>query len=103
MSGNKTQSYPATRMRRSRRTASLRRLVAEASLSADDLIYPVFVLEGKNRTEPVASMPGVERKTVDKLLEELQDVTALGIPAIALFPRRQRGQKVARWRRMRKF
>lgn len=86
MSGNKTPGYPATRMRRTRRTASLRRLVAETTLSADDLIYPVFVLEGKNRTEPVVSMPGVERKTVDKLLEELKDVTALGIPAIALFP-----------------
>ena len=86
MSGNKTPGYPATRMRRTRRTAAVRRLVAEATLSADDLIYPVFVLEGQNRAEPVVSMPGVERKTVDKLLEELKEVVALGIPAIALFP-----------------
>ena len=86
MSGNKIPGYPATRLRRTRRTAALRRLVAEATLSADDLIYPVFVLDGESRTEPVVSMPGVERKTVDKLLEELAEVTALGIPAIALFP-----------------
>ncbi len=86
MSGNKTLRFPQTRMRRSRRTPALRRLVAESDLSAGDLIYPVFVLEGKNRTEPVLSMPGVERKSIDKLLLELRDVVALGIPAIALFP-----------------
>ena len=86
MSGNETPEYLGTRMRRSRRTATLRRLVAESSLSASDLIYPVFILEGENRTEPVLSMPGVERKSVDRLLLELTDVVALGIPAIALFP-----------------
>ena len=86
MSGNETPQFLSTRMRRSRRTASLRRLVAESTLSASDLIYPVFVLEGENRTEPVLSMPGVERKSVDRLLVELADVVALGIPAIALFP-----------------
>lgn len=86
MSGNKTPHFPQIRMRRSRRTAGLRRLVAESSLSAADLIYPVFILEGENRTEAVLSMPGVERKSVDKLLLELADVVALGIPAIALFP-----------------
>ena len=86
MSGNETPEYLGTRMRRSRRTATLRRLVAESSLSASDLIYPVFILEGENRTEPVLSMPGVERKSVDRLLLELTEVVALGIPAIALFP-----------------
>ena len=86
MSGNKTLRFPRIRMRRSRRTAALRQLVAESSLGAGDLIYPVFVLEGENRMEPVLSMPGVERKSVDKLLLELADVVALGIPAIALFP-----------------
>jgi len=86
MSVNKTPHFPQTRMRRSRRTAGLRRLVAESSLSAADLIYPVFILEGENRTEAVTSMPGVERKSVDKLLSALADVVALGIPAIALFP-----------------
>ena len=86
MSGNKTLQFPQTRMRRSRRTAALRNLVAESALGPGDLIYPVFILEGENRTEAVVSMPGVQRKSVDKLLLELADVVALGIPAIALFP-----------------
>lgn len=86
MTGNKTQGFPATRMRRTRRTANLRGLVAETSLSASDLIYPVFVLDGENRTESVDSMPGVSRKSIDQLSLELADVAALGIPAIALFP-----------------
>jgi porphobilinogen synthase len=86
MSGNKTQRFPQTRMRRSRRTAALRSLLAESTLGPGDLIYPVFILEGENRTEAVISMPGVERKSIDKLLLELADVVALGIPAIALFP-----------------
>jgi porphobilinogen synthase len=86
MSGDKTLSFPQTRMRRSRRTAALRSLVAESALGPSDLIYPVFILDGENRTEAVISMPGVERKSVDKLLLELADVVALGIPAIALFP-----------------
>ena len=73
-------------MRRSRRTAALRRLVAETGLSTDDLIYPVFVLEGEKRAEAVPSMPGVERKSVDLLLEELTEAVDLGIPAVALFP-----------------
>jgi porphobilinogen synthase len=86
MSGDKTLRFPQTRMRRSRRTAALRSLLAESTLGAGDLIYPVFILEGENRTEAVLSMPGVERKSVDCLLLELADVVALGIPAIALFP-----------------
>ena len=73
-------------MRRSRRTAALRSLLAESALGPGDLIYPVFILEGENRTEPVISMPGIERKSIDNLLPELADVVALGIPAIALFP-----------------
>ena len=73
-------------MRRTRRTAALRNLVAESALGPGDLIYPVFILEGENRTEAVVSMPGVQRKSVDQLLLELADVVALGIPAIALFP-----------------
>lgn len=86
MTVNHSPGFPATRMRRSRRTANLRNLVAESSLSAHDLIYPVFILDGVNRTETVESMPGVSRKSVDKLLAELENVVALGIPAIALFP-----------------
>jgi porphobilinogen synthase len=93
MSGNKTLRFPQTRMRRSRRTAALRSLVAESALGPGDLIYPVFVLEGENRTEAVISMPGVERKSIDKLLLELADVVALGIPAIALFPVIDDGKK----------
>jgi porphobilinogen synthase len=73
-------------MRRNRRTAALRRLVAETELGPGDLIYPVFVLDGNKRTEPVPSMPGVERKSVDHLLKELGEATQLGIPAVALFP-----------------
>jgi len=73
-------------MRRTRRSASLRALVAETSLSSSDLIYPVFVLDGEGRSQAVESMPGVERKSVDGLLKDAADAYALGIPAIALFP-----------------
>jgi len=73
-------------MRRGRRTSSLRRLAAEATLSVDDLIYPVFVLEGKDKVEAVPSMPGVERKSMDNLLVELAEARDLGIPSVALFP-----------------
>ena len=86
MSSSGTGQFPQIRLRRSRRTAALRELVAETSLGPGDFIYPVFVLEGKDRTEPVESMPGIERKSVDKVLPELAQVTSLGIPAIALFP-----------------
>lgn len=78
--------FPNTRMRRSRRTAALRRLVEETNLIVDDLIYPVFVLEGKGRVESVASMPGVERRSLDRLIPHLAEASDLGIPAIALFP-----------------
>jgi len=73
-------------MRRSRRTPSLRNLVAETTLSSADFIYPVFVLEGKGRREEVPSMPGISRKSIDLLLDELAEVRDLGIPAVALFP-----------------
>ena len=86
MTANNNTGFPSIRLRRSRRTANLRRLVAESALSAADLIYPVFVLDGENQTESVASMPGVARKSVDILIRELADVVALDIPAIALFP-----------------
>lgn len=78
--------FPSRRLRRIRAQAFSRDLVRENSISAKDLIYPVFVLEGKNKKEAVASMPGVERKTLDLLLEECQEIVDLGIPAIALFP-----------------
>jgi len=69
-----------------RRDDFSRRLMAENQLTVNDLIYPVFVLEGENQSEKVASMPGVERKSIDLLLEEAQELVDLGIPAIALFP-----------------
>ncbi len=78
--------YPATRMRRMRRDDFSRRLMRETRLSADDLIYPVFVLEGEEQREPVDSMPGVERLSIDQLLLEAAAVHALGVPAVALFP-----------------
>ena len=78
--------YPARRMRRMRVDDHTRRLMAEAQLTVNDLIYPVFVLEGENQREAIASMPGVERKSIDLLLEEAQELVDLGIPAIALFP-----------------
>ena len=86
MSASDAPQFPRNRLRRNRRSAALRRLVAETSLGPSDLIYPVFVLEGDNRTEAVPSMPGIERKSVDKLLAELAEVADLEIPAVALFP-----------------
>lgn len=78
--------FPTTRLRRTRRTAALRALVAESALSPADFIYPMFLLEGDGRREPVASMPGVERKSLDGILEDARGAAALGIPAVALFP-----------------
>ncbi len=78
--------YPHVRMRRMRRDAFSRNLMRENVLTAADLIYPVFVLEGKNREEAVASMPGVKRQTLDKLLLQAEECVKLGIPMLALFP-----------------
>ena len=74
------------RLRRTRRTPWLRRLVREASLSADDLIWPLFLVEGDDVAEPVPSMPGVERLSIDRAVEAAVRAIELGIPAIALFP-----------------
>ncbi len=79
-------SFPRTRMRRNRADAWTRRMVAENRLTVDDLIWPVFVTEGTNHREPVASMPGVERLTIDLLCEAVTAAGSLGIPCIALFP-----------------
>lgn len=78
--------FPWTRMRRMRQADFSRRLMAEHRLTVDDLIYPVFVLEGEQQREAIASMPGIERLSVDLLVEEAKQLAALGIPAIALFP-----------------
>jgi porphobilinogen synthase len=86
---NDTQAfagYPFTRMRRMRRDAFSRRLMRESHLTPDDFIYPVFVLEGRGQREAVASMPGVERLSIDLLVDEARAALDLGIPALALFP-----------------
>ncbi|MFC5301482.1 porphobilinogen synthase [Azospira restricta] len=78
--------FPATRMRRMRRDDFSRRLMRESVLTADDFIYPVFVLDGEKRVEKVASMPGVERQSLDLLLKTAERALTLGVPALALFP-----------------
>ena len=78
--------FPNVRMRRMRRDAFSRRLMREHRLSTDDLIYPLFVLEGQGKREAVSSMPGVERVSIDELLKEAGELVELGIPAVALFP-----------------
>ncbi|MDP2809303.1 MAG: porphobilinogen synthase [Rhodocyclaceae bacterium] len=78
--------FPASRMRRMRRDEFSRRLMREHTLTADDFIYPVFVLEGSGRTEAVVSMPGVERMSLDRLLPVAEKALNLGVPALALFP-----------------
>ncbi|MEQ8860638.1 MAG: porphobilinogen synthase [Pseudomonadales bacterium] len=80
------RSFPSTRLRRNRASDFSRRLVREHTLSADDLIYPMFVIEGSAKREPVASMPGVERLSIDELLRDAERALTLGIPAVALFP-----------------
>ena len=83
---NVTINFPLIRMRRMRKDDFSRRLMRENRLSVDDLIYPMFVTEGLNRREPVSSMPGVERLSLDLLLTEAEEAYHLGIPVIALFP-----------------
>jgi porphobilinogen synthase len=78
--------FPATRLRRNRFDDFSRRLVRENRLSVDDLILPVFVLDGENRREPIASMPGVERLSVDQLVKDAERWVELGIPVVDLFP-----------------
>lgn len=85
--------YPQKRMRRMRRDDFSRRLAREHLLTVDDLILPVFVLEGSGRTEPVSSMPGVERQSVDRLLYTAERCVQLGIPAMAIFPVVDAGKK----------
>jgi porphobilinogen synthase len=79
-------SFPSVRMRRMRRDEFSRRLMREHVLTTDDLIYPVFVVEGSGQNQPVASMPGVERVSLDRLLPVAEQCLGLGVPAMALFP-----------------
>ncbi|WP_028468469.1 porphobilinogen synthase [Neptunomonas japonica] len=78
--------FPETRLRRMRADTFSRRLMRENQLTPNDLIYPVFVIEGSNSTESVASMPGVQRMSIDLLVKEAKEIAALGVPAMALFP-----------------
>src|SRR5262245_55094612 len=87
--------YPQTRLRRLRRYDWSRRLVAEQRLSTDDLILPLFVHDGENRREAIASMPGVDRLSIDLLAETVGTAISLGIPAIALFPATDPAKKSA--------
>ena len=81
-----SRQFPKTRLRRSRATAFSRRLIAETQLTVSDLIYPLFLMEGKNSREAIGSMPGIERITLDLLLKEAEVLLRLGIPSLALFP-----------------
>ncbi len=78
--------FPATRFRRTRASGALRALTRETTLTVDDFIWPVFVRDGENTVEPIASMPGVNRLSIDRLVEAAAEAHALGIPAICLFP-----------------
>ncbi len=86
MSSTGFGQFPRIRLRRGRRTANLRRMTAETTLTPADFIYPVFVLDGDGRREDVPSMPGIARRSIDGLLGHLEEVVDLGIPAVALFP-----------------
>jgi porphobilinogen synthase len=79
-------SFPRVRMRRMRRDDFSRRLMRETVLTTNDLIYPMFVVEGSGQRVPVPSMPGVERVSIDELVREAEELAKLGVPAMALFP-----------------
>lgn len=84
--GQFNEYFPASRLRRMRQSDFSRRLMAENRLTVDDLIYPMFIVEGENQRQLIPSMPGIERLSLDLLLEEAKELAALGIPAIAIFP-----------------
>jgi porphobilinogen synthase len=86
MSNRETGEFPKTRMRRMRFDDFSRRLMRETTLSADNFIYPMFVIEGRARREAVPSMPDIERVTIDELVKEAEQLVELGVPALALFP-----------------
>ena len=88
-----TRRFPTTRMRRMRANKFSRHLMREHQLTPNDLIYPVFVIEGERETEAIASMPGISRQSIDLLAKEALHLNALGIPAIAIFPVVREGVK----------
>jgi porphobilinogen synthase len=81
-----SRKFPVTRMRRMRRDDFSRRLMRETRLTTDDLIFPIFIVEGEKQRQPIESMPGMFRLSIDELLKEAQELIDLNIPAIALFP-----------------
>ena len=90
---NMQGKFPSTRLRRNRMKEFSRRLVAENTLSVNDLILPLFVCEGNKVDDPINSMPGVSRYSIDKLLNEVEKAVKLNIPAIAIFPQIESGLK----------
>jgi len=86
MGNRETGEFPRTRMRRMRRDDFSRRLMRETTLGPQNLIYPMFILEGSGKREAIASMPDIERTSIDQLLKEAETLVRLGIPAVALFP-----------------
>ncbi|NCW05459.1 MAG: porphobilinogen synthase, partial [Rhodobacteraceae bacterium] len=86
MNPNAQAAFPKTRFRRARQSAQTRALIRENSVSVEDLIWPVFICDGDGVEQPVSSMPGVVRRSVDKLVEAAKEAADLGIPAICLFP-----------------
>jgi porphobilinogen synthase len=93
MTQNPNPAFPLTRMRRTRQAPWVRRLVAENTLTVNDLIWTGFVVEGQKKREPIVSMPGIVRYSIDELVAEAQELHALGIPAIALFPSHDPSEK----------
>ena len=86
MSGINSGDYPAVRMRRMREHDFTRRMMRESTLTTGDLIYPVFIIEGGKQREPVSAMPGIERLSIDLLIEEARVISDLGIPPLHCFP-----------------
>ena len=87
------QVYPSLRMRRLRNNSGIRKLISETKLSIDNLIQPIFVTEGKNKTEKISSLPGIYRYSEDNLLNEIKKLDSLGIIAVALFPNISKNNK----------
>ena len=88
-----TGKYPSLRLRRTRKYSWSRRIVKESNLSTSDLIYPIFLIEGKNRKKPIKSMPGVYRYTIDHLGKIVRNVIKRKIPMVALFPTTPKNKK----------
>ena len=80
------RTFPTTRLRRNRSTGFIRKLVSENKIDTSDLIYPMFLIDGKNKIEQIDSMPGIVRHSLDNFLKEAEEVYRLGVPAIAIFP-----------------